>query len=333
MRLSIIVPVYNCACYLRDCLNSLIRQTYKDLQIILVDDGSQDASSRICDDYAKNDRRIQVIHKNNAGVSSARNTGLHFASGEYVLFVDADDWLDQDACEKIVEKLDENKYIYFWNAKIDGKKPTNLCARTSLGELAADIIACNEKYQNVYIRASWAKVYKREFIQSLTFPEQLYIGEDACFLLKCLDGLPDTRQISFINEAWYHYRVSPNSAVRKYKPDLLEQSVLQYKFICSFAADAGIMNDKIIATSIAIFCWQTFIALKSNALKKEDTKNLRNSDCAQWASLTRKHLSNIKISISRFSKLQLACFISYRLLGEKAAEKIAQLYAKYKDRF
>lgn len=333
MRISIIVPIYNCAYYLRYCLNSLVTQSYQNIEIILVDDGSQDESAHICDDYAEKDSRVQVIHKKNGGVSSARNVGLSFASGEYVIFVDADDWLDQDACEKIVEKLDENKYIYFWDAKIDEKKQTNLCVRTSLEELTADIIACNAKYQNVYIRASWAKVYKREFIKSITFPEQFYLGEDACFLLKCLDRLSDMKQVIFINEAWYHYRMLQNSAVRKYKPDLLEQSILQYRYICSLVADAGIENDEKIATAITIFCWQTFISLKLNVLKNEDAKKLGFCDCAHWASLTRKHLSNTKVSIGRFSKLQLACFITYRLFGEKVAEKIAEQYAKFKNRF
>lgn len=101
MLFSIIVPIYNIKPYLDRCLISLIGQTYKDIEIILVDDGSTDGSSELCDKYAAQDNRIQVLHKENDGLSDARNKGLELASGEYILFVDSDDYIDLNACQNL----------------------------------------------------------------------------------------------------------------------------------------------------------------------------------------------------------------------------------------
>lgn len=97
MKISIIVPIYNCEKYLEQCIGSLVKQTYSDIEIILVNDGSTDSSLSICKKYSETDDRIQVINKKNGGVSSARNVGIKVSTGEYVIFVDADDWLSLDA--------------------------------------------------------------------------------------------------------------------------------------------------------------------------------------------------------------------------------------------
>ena len=98
-KVSIIVPVYNVAPYLRQCMDSIINQTYRNIEIICVDDGSTDESGEILDEYAKSDNRISEAHTNNSGVASARNTGLSLASGEYLLFVDGVDWIDTATCQ------------------------------------------------------------------------------------------------------------------------------------------------------------------------------------------------------------------------------------------
>ncbi|HHX70059.1 MAG TPA: glycosyltransferase [Gallicola sp.] len=105
MKISIIVPVYNVKAYIDRCLESLIRQAYKDIEIILIDDGSTDGSSEICDTYASSYKHISVIHKENEGLSEARNTGVRVASGDYILFVDSDDYIDENTCLYFHSKL------------------------------------------------------------------------------------------------------------------------------------------------------------------------------------------------------------------------------------
>ena len=106
-KISVIVPVYNVENYLRRCVDSIINQTYKNLEIILVDDGSPDNCPVICDEYAQKDSRIKVIHKENGGLSSARNCGMDMATGEYIGFVDGDDWIESDMYKFLIENAEK----------------------------------------------------------------------------------------------------------------------------------------------------------------------------------------------------------------------------------
>jgi glycosyltransferase involved in cell wall biosynthesis len=109
MKVSVIVPVYNVEKYLRSCVNSILNQTLRDIEIILVDDGSPDASGAICDEFVNSDQRVKVIHKKNAGVGAARNDGLAIAQGDWVIFGDSDDWFESDALEKLVSEGEKTK--------------------------------------------------------------------------------------------------------------------------------------------------------------------------------------------------------------------------------
>lgn len=107
--ISVIIPVYNVESYLKRCLDSVINQSYQDLEIILIDDGSTDNSSKICDEYASNDPRVIVIHKQNAGQAAARNDGINIAKGEYIAFVDSDDWIELDMYELLMQAIIDTK--------------------------------------------------------------------------------------------------------------------------------------------------------------------------------------------------------------------------------
>ena len=124
-KVSVIIPVYNVEKYLKECIQSVLRQTYKNLEIILVDDGSKDNSGNICDEYAKRDERIKVIHKKNGGLSDARNAGIDICTGEYIAFLDSDDFIEEDMYEFLVKNLEKAKadisicqvYYVYKNAK------------------------------------------------------------------------------------------------------------------------------------------------------------------------------------------------------------------------
>ncbi|MDO4942830.1 MAG: glycosyltransferase family 2 protein [Lachnospiraceae bacterium] len=331
MKISIIVPVYNCEMYLRACVNSLIDQSYQNIEIILVNDGSTDRSASICDEYSCKDDRVKVLHKDNAGVSSARNTGLKASTGDYITFVDSDDWLDRDACSKIVDELDGKSVLYIWNLrKCIGdvvEVQQDIHKPASIQELASDIIAC-PKYQNYYIRAVWAKVYKRELVNDLVFPENIYIGEDACFLLECLKRISNVHQIKVIEDTWYNYRIIQTSAVRKYKKDLLWQSIAQYEYITAYISDVKIENVRSITTAMTMFCWCVFITLKKNELKSQK----RSRECLRWAQLTIKYLKNSKIETKKLSKFMLLCWRLCRIVNMTIMEDLVGLYVRYERR-
>lgn len=113
-KISIIIPVYKVEPYLRQCLDSVVNQTYKNLEIILVDDGSPDNCGAICDEYAKKDERIRVIHKRNEGLPAARNEGIRAATGEWLAFVDSDDWCELDYYEKLIDAVKGHEADIFW---------------------------------------------------------------------------------------------------------------------------------------------------------------------------------------------------------------------------
>ena len=128
--ISVIVPIYNVEQYLEKCIESIISQTYKNLQIILIDDGSNDKSGKICNKYAEKDKRVVVIHKENAGVSEARNTGLDNAKGEWITFVDADDWIEEEYCQRLynlVIETNSDVALCGYNRVVGTKKENKLC--------------------------------------------------------------------------------------------------------------------------------------------------------------------------------------------------------------
>ena len=329
--LSIIVPIYNSENYLEQCINSLLRQTYRNIEIILVDDGSTDRSGGICDIYEKKDARIKVVHKKNGGVSSARNVGIHIASGEYVIFVDSDDWLDEDACQKIAGEIEEPYEWYLWSSKrftnSQVKKAPPMEKWDSYESLIADIISTS---RNPYLRAPWAKVYLRTKLEQVQFPENIYIGEDACLLLDYVAVLSSLEAIKVINDGWYYYRDNPNSAVNKYKPDLLNQSILQYTYIKNKIKEFRLGNSEYINSAMCRLCWSLFLSLKKNKFKScEGQKD--NDDCKIFSQVADKWLSYSKINSRMLPKSRQLFWIMYRIFGENITEKVVGIYVKFKQ--
>lgn len=171
-KISVIIPVYKVEPYIRRCLNSVVNQTYRNLQIILVDDGSPDNCGAICDEYAAMDERIQVIHKSNGGLSSARNAGLALADGEYIGWVDSDDWIEPDMFEKLLQKaVAENADVVCCGRYKEYPDRTVIqtwdCDRRLTREEAMDLLLENHLLQNNV----WDKLWKRSLYCGIEFPE------------------------------------------------------------------------------------------------------------------------------------------------------------------
>lgn len=214
--ISIIIPVYNVAEYLPQCLETVCGQTYKKLEIILVDDGSTDESGKICDEWKQKDERIRVIHKKNGGVSSARNEGLKVAKGEFIGFVDSDDWLELDMYQKLVAGIQNADavscgyvdYPYGEGVPVPkGTKEWPVC------DYPDAIIALFER--NGYFTTLWNKLFRWEVIFSdgkyIPLDQTLSFGEDEVWLCRILKRC---QGIVFVPEALYHWRPRAGSVTR-----------------------------------------------------------------------------------------------------------------------
>lgn len=240
--LSVIVPVYKVEEYLTKCLDSIINQTYKNLEIILVDDGSPDACPQICDEYAKKDKRIKVIHKQNGGVSSARNMGLDVAKGEFITFVDSDDWIDDTMYEKMMKKQAEEdldlilvRYKSLENGTITNVREEQLddfCKENNLKYLI-NIFTKSKKEKNIlftydYIMGSiWRMVFRKSSIGNIRFDSNIKIMEDCVFLFQLI--LKHKIRSGFVDEYLYNYIIRDSSAMATKGKVIVENSLFYEK--------------------------------------------------------------------------------------------------------
>ncbi len=229
---SIVVPVYNVKDYLKKCLDSIIGQTYRRIEIILVDDGSNDGSEKIVDDYSKTDNRIVVIHKENGGLSSARNVGIDMAKGDYITFVDSDDFVDSNMIEKMLkEAVDRsadlvicNRIYYYENGKTIVKKKYDKTAEMTPCESLRELML-GKKYD----MAAWAKMYKKELFNDIRFPVGK-ISEDYFVMYKLFDL---SNKVVLIPDHLYYYaqRKGSISKTPKLRYDYIDAAKEQRDYI------------------------------------------------------------------------------------------------------
>lgn len=212
--ISVIIPVYNVETYVKECIESVIQQTYKDLEVIIIDDGSTDNSGKICDQYAELDRRIMVIHQKNQGVSAARNKGLDIAKGDYIVFVDSDDYIENDMIERLYKALLESssdlvicnyKEIYE-DIKVENEKK---------GPLKNEILLSYEAIEKLFESGSWYyvvpwnKIYRKELWNQIRFPKG-YIHEDEAVIHRIFERC---NKIIILEDQLCYYRQHNNSIV------------------------------------------------------------------------------------------------------------------------
>lgn len=232
VKVSIILPIYNVEKYLDRCMNSLLNQTLRDIEIIMVDDGSPDNCPRMCDDYAKNDNRVKVIHKQNAGLGFARNSGLEIATGEYVAFVDSDDYVGVNLYKTLYEKAEKckcdavfcgfrtevkpNKWIYSDEVKADAVWNGSEVRCFMLDMIAS---AAGVKAERLFQMSVWHSIYKRSIIEEnhLSFvSEREVASEDIPFQI---DYLSKANTVAYIKETFYSYCLNGTSLTATLKPE------------------------------------------------------------------------------------------------------------------
>ncbi len=213
--ISVIVPVYNVEPYLEECVKSLQDQTLREIEIVLVDDGSPDKCPQMCDRYAEEDGRIRVIHQENAGVSAARNAGLRMVRGKYIAFVDPDDWVDPDYLSVLLEHMVPGgmavcDYVREWDPAAErtpfaGQRERYETVALDRKEAQASVIMRSNNEKTIYT-SSWCKLYDRNLIQmhQVAFCEDLTQFEDELFVIRYLSCL--TGKTVWARTAAYHYR-------------------------------------------------------------------------------------------------------------------------------
>lgn len=228
-KISIIVPVYKVERELDRCVQSLLKQTYKNLEIILVDDGSPDQCPKLCERYAETDMRVKVIHKENGGLSDARNAGLKQATGEYILYVDSDDYIDFDACERFIKSVGKQKIdIVVGNAIMEKPDRTEMMIHSATPSGATYtakefIMRAVNAYQ--WYAPAWLNMYRREFLldNELYFKKGVYF-EDVQMLPRVF--LP-AQKITCIDGTFYHYIIRENSIMTSQKDEKKKNDSVQ----------------------------------------------------------------------------------------------------------
>lgn len=241
MKISIIVPIYKIEEYIKQCVDSIIAQSYTDLEIILVDDGSPDNCPKICDKYAEKDSRVKVLHKQNGGLMSARQAGLKIATGEYVGFVDGDDWIEPNMYEKFANLIDKYnpdmamcEFLYSYpesDEKSSQLPEKEFYDKTALENEIYPKLLFKPPYYNFGINpCCWSKIFKKELLENNLYnvTEKIKIGEDAAFTYPCL---LQVKSLAYCGEYLYHYRINQNSMTKSYDKNMEDTIMIPYEIL------------------------------------------------------------------------------------------------------
>lgn len=248
--ISVIVPVYNVEKYLKDCIESILKQTYTDFELILIDDGSKDKSGQICDDYAQKSDKVLVIHKPNGGQNSAIKAGLQKASGKYIAFVDSDDWLEVDALEILYNCIKSNDADLsvsnaFRNGDIEETFPLHFCDAGNYDkqriedEIFPNLLVRMNKAHVSILPSRWGRMFKKDLLmQALHYcDDDIRRGEDKLlsypYIIKC-------QKIYFTDAKTYHYRDNRESISYSFRPDRMEE---QKRLIQLLSSALGELTD------------------------------------------------------------------------------------------
>lgn len=237
---SIIAPAFNAESTLKRCVKSLLRQTYENIEIIIINDGSTDKTAEICQAYHMKDRRIQVIHQPNAGPAAARNRGIHVAKGDYLQFVDADDFIEKDMTEKLLKCAQLHQADLVICGYYAGTMHEDFSMETILPSLSGGftrdsfLMHVGKLYRETIIPSPCNKLYKTEVIRAhqLQFPENLTLGEDLLFNVAFLHV---AEQIAVTQEALYYYITGEKETLStSYIPNYFTRQLSIYQKIVHF---------------------------------------------------------------------------------------------------
>lgn len=290
------MPVYKVEKYLNKCIESLVNQTYKDLEIILVDDGSPDNCPQICDDWEKKDKRIKVLHQKNSGVSVARNNGLKFAGGEYIGFVDSDDYIESEMYECLLADIKQSEsdisVCSHFVEKKDGAIVADSFEKNGVYSQreAVEIISYNMN------NSVWNKLFKKQVVENIFFDSEHTFGEDHLFLMKVLYNC---QKVSFISRHLYYYVQRENSTTGS----AFSKKAFDQIFIKDALFSLAKENFPYIAKHYEKLCFTARenlcrkILLSNNEVEYYEQLN-------QYVSYLKKEFKNVKQDLNFYQKLE-----------------------------
>lgn len=266
--ISIIIPAYNVQKYISKCIESVISQTYKKLEIIIIDDGSKDNTLKICEEFMKKDDRIKVIHIENAGVSNARNIGLNNSNGKYISFIDADDFVNEFFCEKMLKALIENNcdvcscgYNRVYNSK------TEIIVNKNINKITG-IQFLNKIFE---VQSSMGfchmKLWKKEVLNNIKFNTNIIVAEDALF---CMEVSKNIKEVYILNEPLYNYRCNENSLVKKFDLNYVKKYLDAMKVTKEYLKNIGLDESKKFANYIS---YHILLIVVNYCFNPENPKN------------------------------------------------------------
>lgn len=279
-KISVIVPIYNAELYLEQCIESVLNQTLRDIELLLIDDGSTDNSIRICEKYKKRDNRIQLYTNKNVGQGLERNFGIKKATGEYIAFLDSDDQYNKNMLEKLYQKAIETnadmvscRIVDIHDGKIMKEHLVNDKVLSSCQEIKAamaDLISYEEKDGYSGCIAVWDSIFRRDIIENKDihfFSERYIYSEDLLFKLMFMSY---AKIIAFCNEGVYLYRVNDTSFTHRIDVSVLKRIVNLYNEVCILFGD--VLKDYNLKRRIIN---RTFFTLRFNINKISKTRNAK----------------------------------------------------------
>lgn len=314
-KISVIIPVFNSGKYIERCLDSVVNQTYKNLQIIVINDGSTDNSLEMILPYMELDHRIEVINQINQGVSKARNVGLQKVDGDFVSFVDSDDWIESEMLEKMLQENIRTKAdIVVCNYSVDNnivgqpalKLPTE---KISLLENKNFIIGdyLDGKYKESIGYSAWNKLYKRHLTLDVQFEDNLSIGEDLLFNLNVFQKV---NSISFLNIPLYHYVVNSSSAINSYKSDMCSRYQKTIEELETYVRKFD--GHDVLANALKQWIFEAFIFLLYNERKGARTYKQLHKGIQQLVSNKFYREETKKCHVRKLSIRRKAIYLLYR---------------------
>lgn len=301
-EISVIIPVYNAVKYIRKCIDSILCQTINNFELLLIDDGSNDGSENVIDKYQENDPRIKVIHKKNTGVSSTRNLGLQVARGNYIVFVDSDDYVSKDYLEKLYEYHEEDLVISGYQQfgfNTEGYTPSSIL----ITKENFDKRAFEELLAHGYItRICWAKLFKKNILRAynILFPEDMFFCEDSTFVFNYLQYCESVRYINYCG--YYYYK--PELTGPKYKlytTDIYAKHIIKAEQANEAIANKWEVNMHETSEAFRILLFYGFDRNLHTLPYKEYKQNVAEYKSKQLYKYLPSHFSKIKINVRLFS--------------------------------